>query len=577
MASPQTVLAPDLVAYGRLRAAGVSHADAVAQVRAAQAARAGATFDVEQSAPPPLQPVRPQMRAATPTERYDDQIHDMVQAGGPAPSPFAPSGPRQSPQIRAATGLERFNDIVRDVYAAAEASPAGKLSDLLGVSNLAGIGRSFEEPTDASTAAPFPLPGELTVQALLEGAPTHARAMADDLYAKVYNKLRKNGKGHAEARRTAVVETGTARALSQFRQAPKGTLTDDDVAAILQASGREPQLTVPEIPTKAPPGERQDAATAALVKQTPIGGKAYGTIIQGIDPRTLQDEVVSLKPGVEDRLFDFYGLGQKLPVKSKWDPHGPDELGLALGNDETLKRQYLRLWSAQSPQNKVPPNTGESLAGLIHMLEKPGEPFTREGMEDILGGTFKLGGTKLPNMNRVLSDEILSPDTKVEAMGEFNLGRERGPIDTHMMFGAGSLQDRLDVDMPQMKAVFSTALGLPVEGKGSLKDPVVYRRAEQALIKTLKAFDSNRSFHAIFGDTWEGIRAYRGQAWDGSLRDVLKRAGILEPDAMTSPARLREVLKRHNFGLGKTVGVFAAIAALAAGGAPTSDEPGPNP
>ena len=126
---PQQPLLPELAAYGRLRAAGVSHADAVAQILAARPA-------------------------------------------APAPAPR----PRPRPQVRAATTVERVNDRAQDVYEAAAASPAGKLADLLGVSDLAGMVRSFSEPAEVLMGAPVPLPGELVAADLVSGARKGIRA-----------------------------------------------------------------------------------------------------------------------------------------------------------------------------------------------------------------------------------------------------------------------------------------------------------------------------------------------------------------------------------------------------------------
>lgn len=48
--------------------------------------------------------------------------------------------------MRAATTLERLNDRVRDFYEAAAAHPLGKITDMIGLSDLAGKARSFVEP-----------------------------------------------------------------------------------------------------------------------------------------------------------------------------------------------------------------------------------------------------------------------------------------------------------------------------------------------------------------------------------------------------------------------------------------------
>ena len=139
----------DLATYGRLRAMGMSHTEAIAAAKKATPAPKKQT---------------PVIRAPTGRERVLGALQDLMEGNLPAQTPVIPpertlppmmSAPR-TPTMRATTGRERFQDRVRDLYAAAGTSPIGQLADALGVTDFAGIEEQFTNPEHVTMGMPGP-------------------------------------------------------------------------------------------------------------------------------------------------------------------------------------------------------------------------------------------------------------------------------------------------------------------------------------------------------------------------------------------------------------------------------------
>src|SRR6187200_1730833 len=204
----------DLATYGRLRAMGMSHTEAIAAAKKATPApkkqtpviRAptgrervlGALQDlVEGNLPAQVPAIAPESRLPpmmnaprTPPFRGDPgfEVQGPVFRGDPGfevqgppfrgdpgfgrgwvagptdevlygTPPARPAGLLGGPAatMRATTGRERFQDRVRDLYAAAGTSPIGQLADALGLTDFAGIEEEFTNPEpEVSMGMPGP-------------------------------------------------------------------------------------------------------------------------------------------------------------------------------------------------------------------------------------------------------------------------------------------------------------------------------------------------------------------------------------------------------------------------------------
>jgi len=295
--------------------------------------------------------------------------------------------------------------------------------------------------------------------------------------------------------------------------------------------------------------------TAAEDVASPVlGGRALGSLAAMIQPGEVKG-TYRLVPDTIERLRDLYKHGASLPTTANWESAMNDEFIRAFNGDRSAAIRWARMWGALSPRTDVPENTRQSVAAFLHNLENPDVPFTKELLQSGLETVIGLGGTKFGNLNRAVAGEILSPNTKAEAMAGYMMGEERLPIDVHALYALGAKADKLDAEYPALRGLMKMAEGIPL--KAALEDADIYRRFEDAMKVALADFAPGKSVNEIFGTMWEGARAHKGLKYQGGPIDILRKKGLLEMGAMLDPAKLRAALSQQGWSA-------AAIAALLA-------------
>jgi hypothetical protein len=225
-----------------------------------------------------------------------------------------------------------------------------------------------------------------------------------------------------------------------------------------------------------------------------------------------------------------------------------------------MAHKWARIWAAHSPQTDVPQNTYESLASLLHLLERPGEPMTYDLARS---AGVKVAGAKVANVNRAYAGEELSGD-KVEAMADYLLGKPRGPMDTHIIKAAGVNKGspKWSSERPHLRTIMTRAEGLPRKGSATVKsltDREIYDRFDASLRRTMESFDPNRTYNEIFGNTWSGSRVNSGKKHELGPIDILRKKGLLQEARMLDPMVLREVLKSNGWSALAIGGLMAAL------------------
>jgi hypothetical protein len=168
--------------------------------------------------------------------------------------------------------------------------------------------------------------------------------------------------------------------------------------------------------------------------------------------------------------------------------------------------------------------------------------------------------SKVPNLNASLEGQILSPNTKAEAMAGYMSGEPRIPIDVHALYALGANTDKLDTQYPALRALMKEAEGIPRAGKGSaLTDSDIYYRYEDALKRALEQIAPGRNVNAVFGELWEGARHHKGRKLQGGPIDILRKMGLLEAGAMLNTQALREALKQKGWTAAAIAGLLAAL------------------
>lgn len=289
-------------------------------------------------------------------------------------------------------------------------------------------------------------------------------------------------------------------------------------------------------------------------KDVELGGKALGSLAAMIQPGEAKG-TYRLVPETVDRLRDLYQRGASLPTTANWESAMNDELIRAFNGDRSAAIRWARMWGALSPRTDVPENTRQSVAAFLHHLENPDVPFTKELLQSGLETVIGLGGTKFGNLNRAVAGQILSPNTKAEAMAGYMMGDPRLPIDVHALYALGAKADKLEAEYPALRELMKMAEGIPL--KKALDDADIYRRFEDAMKVALVDFAPGRSVNEIFATLWEGARAHKGLKYQGGPIDILRKKGLLEMGAMLDPAKLRAALSQQGWSA-------AAIAALLA-------------
>src|SRR6187399_1889295 len=147
----------DLATYGRLRAMGMSHTEAIAAAKKATAAPKKQT---------------PVIRAPTGRERVLGALQDLIEGNLPAQVPaIAPESSlppmMNAPRMRAATPTERFSGTVQDLVGAL-ASGVGRVTDPLGLTDFAGMREEFVNPEPEVAMG---MPGPPATKAAMSQAP----------------------------------------------------------------------------------------------------------------------------------------------------------------------------------------------------------------------------------------------------------------------------------------------------------------------------------------------------------------------------------------------------------------------
>ena len=302
-------------------------------------------------------------------------------------------------------------------------------------------------------------------------------------------------------------------------------------------------------------GKALKAAVAA--ERAALKGEALGSLAKTLRPTETKAVYELVEPTVE-RVSDIYKIGRALPTTSNWAGSAADELIAAFGGDREAALRWARIWGATSPNTSVPRNTQESVSALIYALEHPGQPMTVEMAQNLSQGKITMAPSKVPNLNRALTGEPLSGD-KVEAMAGFMTGEPRIPLDVHALYAVGSARDKLQPELPALRALFTGAEGLPL--RGGLTETDLYLRYEDALRRALQDLVPGRSVNQVFAELWEGARAHKGLKIQGGPIDILRKKGLLEAGAMLDPERLRAALRQQGWTAGAIAGLLAALGA----------------
>lgn len=263
-----------------------------------------------------------------------------------------------------------------------------------------------------------------------------------------------------------------------------------------------------------------------------------GTLAKALKRTGTVGEYALRTPTLE-RIRQLYEHGIHLPYASNWSSANAERLLEAFDNDPAAALRWGRMWAATSPNTSVPVNTRESVSALAHSLLNPGQLLSLEEARALPGAKITMAGSKVPNINRALQGLALGGD-KVEAMGGYMSGQDRLPLDVHALFGLGTTGDKLDAELPALRALMTGAEGLPY--RRGLTNTDLYLRTEDALGRALREIDPKRGIVPAFGDLWEGIRDYKGLRPQGAPIDILGQRGLLERGAMTDPERMLDAL-----------------------------------
>ena len=279
-----------------------------------------------------------------------------------------------------------------------------------------------------------------------------------------------------------------------------------------------------------------------LGRQRPVGDLAKTL-------RYLGDGRYALRPGILRRLAEVYGVGQNLERKATWGGSTHPEMLDAFGGDPELGRRWARFFGSTSAGTSVPKNTQESIATQAFALEHPGQPFVPDSIYTSASGVqvpslslydtvITNAGSKLNSLNANLAG--LDPTgPKTEAMGQFMYGLRRSPIDRHVLWALGSADDTLAAQNKNLKAFMLEQEGLRPH---QMNERGIYQRYENALAHGLQGLDLGRPYNPLFGDFWEGVRAMKGEKYQGGPIDILRAKDLLGPGYLTDPDRLKFVL-----------------------------------
>jgi len=312
---------------------------------------------------------------------------------------------------------------------------------------------------------------------------------------------------------------------------------------------------------------------APLETATPTGGLAP-LIKRGVSGTTqsLRSLAEALKQGPAAGVYDMtqpifrrmggmLNIGQSMPTRPVWD--STEKLLDAFGGDREKARMFARLVGSTSPNTPVPKNTREALSALIHHLENPGVPLTEASAQQLDPQKITLAGSKVPNIN--LAYRGLSPQSpKVDAFSELMMGEPRIPIDVHALHAAGSAADKFDTEIPALRAMMTTAEGLPHRG-GLKGDWPIYQRVEEAMAAALRELSPKEPVNQSFATMWDGTRMSKGLKAQPSVNDILRMKGLDKVGAMLDPERLRAVLKTAGW---TGAAVTAVMNALGQGSTP---------
>jgi|SRR5262245_7890787 len=287
-----------------------------------------------------------------------------------------------------------------------------------------------------------------------------------------------------------------------------------------------------------------------------------------------------VKPDVAARMAHFYGAGAER--FADWD-NTIHQLTESMGGNRELAQQWARLWGAVSPgKTPVPTSTREALAVWARYLRDPTKPMTVEEARTLYPRNITMAKTKVSNINAALAGERLSGE-KAEAMSGFMVGERRIPFDVHTIHGAGGTtkEAAFTKEMPDLKRIFTEAEGIPYKrdprtGQGGMTVQEVYQRYEDPVIDIIEAMDPAKTFHNVFGQTWEGFRRVKGRAQQGGPLDLMRMKGLLQYEAMLDPDRIIKALTTSGW-TKKAIGILMADAARrVAGQAPLAKEEEPD-
>jgi hypothetical protein len=338
---------------------------------------------------------------------------------------------------------------------------------------------------------------------------------------------------------------------------PVADLAIDQLAAA-QSPGDMALNALPELKAVGGAGH----LLAAVPPRVIAGRRPLGSLVKGLTH--VGGEEYALKPSVLDRFRELYEGGRGLDIRPSWESAQSEDMLRAFGDDPQLAHLWSRMFGATSAGTDVRKNTKESVSTLAHALETGRQPFT---LADIPGefkrkknqtfvrsptgekvpvqGTILYGNrltnapSKVPNLNLILGHQPMSGD-KVEAMAQFMWGDPRTPLDRHVLWGAGATADKFAEEQAALREMMMQAEGLTRLSKGK-----VYTRYEDALRRGLQGLDPQRDYNPLFADVWEGIRAAKGEKYQGGPVDLLRGQNLLDAGAMADPERLIWTLQQN--------------------------------
>jgi hypothetical protein len=281
----------------------------------------------------------------------------------------------------------------------------------------------------------------------------------------------------------------------------------------------------------------RDAAKAVKgMPVTPRSGPLGRGVVNTADPG-----IYAAAEDLARRIEDFHRIGVSLPKQVTWGPSTHPELVHGFGGERELADLFGQIFAATSANTSVAKNTAEAVSVLNYLYGNPQHSvFTPEILQNLPFQKVTQAPSKTPNVNKAFWGIDLG-GPKVGPFGAFMSGAGHAAPDVHALYGWGTKSKAITEELPNLRTRFTKAEGLP--RSGGLTDDELVDRFLTATNDVLDSLEPGRPTAGIFGDFWEGVRAHKGQGYQGSYIDILRNKGLLEFGKMLDRRALVKALK----------------------------------